>query len=100
MHEHLGSFTQKPSQKIHKNFINFEKPPKIFKKTQNLDLNAWNAWRMRDRKIIPSDLRQEKVENHVGCWFWERRGCLGGEETDFVEKDRGEVKRKSHRSFI
>ena len=31
MHEHLGSFIQNPSQKFHKNFINFEKPQKIFK---------------------------------------------------------------------
>ena len=31
MYEHLGSFTQNPSQKFHQNFINFEKPQKIFK---------------------------------------------------------------------
>ena len=56
MHEHLGSFTQNSSQKFHKTFINFENPKKI-SKTQNLDLNAWNAWRMSEREIIPSDLR-------------------------------------------
>ena len=66
MHELLESFTQNPSQKFHKNFINFEKPPKKNSKTQNLDLNAW---RMRDKEIIPSDLRQEKAENHVGWRF-------------------------------
>ena len=33
------------------------KNPKNFKKPQNLGLNVWNAWRMSDRKIIPSDLR-------------------------------------------
>ena len=43
MHEVLDSFKQHPSQKLHKTFINFEKPPKFIKKTQNLDLNAWNA---------------------------------------------------------
>ena len=57
MHEVLNSFKQYPSQKLHK----------TLSKTQNLDLNAWNAWRMRDKEIIPSDLRQEKAENHV-CW--------------------------------
>ena len=62
MHEHLGSFTQNPSQKFHKNFINFEK----HQKHQNLDLNAW---RMRHKEIIPSDLRQEKAENHVSWRF-------------------------------
>ena len=100
MHEHVGSFTQNPSQKFHKNFINFKKSLKIFKKNQNLDLNAWNAWRMKDREIISSDLRQEKAKTHVGWRFWERRGCLGDEETDSVERDQGEVKRKSRRSFI
>ena len=71
----------KISQKLHQ----FWKTPKIFKKTQNLDLNAW---RMRDREIIPSDLRQEKAENHMGWRFWERRGCLGGKETDSIERCR------------
>ena len=32
MHEHIESFTQNPSQKFHKIFINFEKPQKVFKK--------------------------------------------------------------------
>ena len=32
MHEHIGSFKQNPSQKFHKNFINFEKPQKKFQK--------------------------------------------------------------------
>ena len=26
-------------------------------------------------------------------WVWERRECLGGEKTDSIERDRGEVKR-------
>ena len=38
MHEHLGSFTQNPSQKFHKNIINFEKTLKNFQKTKNLGL--------------------------------------------------------------
>ena len=32
MHEHLGSFTQNPSQKFNKNLINFEKPQKFSRK--------------------------------------------------------------------
>ena len=31
MHEHMGSFKQKPTQTFHKNFINFEKPQKLSK---------------------------------------------------------------------
>ena len=54
MHEVLNLFKQHPSQKFHKTFINFEKPQN-FLKTQNLDLNAWNAWRMRDKEIILGD---------------------------------------------
>ena len=68
MHEYLGSFIQNQSQTVHKNFINL-KNPKFFSKTQNLDLNAW---RMRDKEIIPSDLRQEKAENHT----WTFKECV------------------------
>ena len=93
MHEHLGSFTQNPSQKFHKN-------PKIFSKTQNLDLNAWNTWRMRDKEIIPSELRQEKAENHVGWRFWERRECLGGEKTENNRERSRRNEEKLWRSFI
>ena len=51
MHEALNSFKQHPSQKLHKTFINFEKPQN-FQTTQNLDLNAW---KMRGREVKPSD---------------------------------------------
>ena len=51
-------------------------------KTQNLDLNAWNAWRMRDKEIIPSYLRQGKAKNHMGWRFWERIECLRGEKIE------------------
>ena len=46
MHEVLNLFKKNPSQKFRKTFINFSNP-KIFQKPQNLDLNAWNAWRMK-----------------------------------------------------
>ena len=98
MHEVLNSFKQHPkiSPKLHQ----FEKPKKKKSKTQNLDLNAWNAWRMRDKEIIPSDLRQEKAENHMDWSFWERRVCLGGEK---VENNRERSRRsdlKSRGTFI
>ena len=31
MHEGIKTFSQKPTQKFHNNFINFEKPQKKFK---------------------------------------------------------------------
>ena len=31
MHDHLKTFKQNPTQKFHKNFINFGKTPKFFK---------------------------------------------------------------------
>ena len=49
MHEHLRSFKQNPSQKFRTNFINFEKPQKIFK---NPKLRS-NAWRMKDLGTLP-----------------------------------------------
>ena len=97
MHEHLESFTQNPSQKFHKNFINFEKPQKVFKITQNVVLNAW---RMSDKEIIPSDLRQEKAENHMGWRFWERRECLGGEKTENNQERLRRNEEKSRKTFI
>jgi len=42
MHEHLGSFTQNPSQKFYKHLFNFEKP-QIFNKHQKLDHKRRNA---------------------------------------------------------
>ena len=47
MHEHITPNKQNSTQKFHKILKDFQKSQK-FKKTQNLDLNAWNAWRMRD----------------------------------------------------
>ena len=78
MHEVKISFKQNPSQNFNKHST-ILKNPKIFQKPQNLGLNAWNAWIMREKDTIPSDLKQGKAENHVGWRFWERRECLGGE---------------------
>ena len=41
MHEDFKAFSQKPTQKFHYNFINFEIPQKVLK---NLGLKSWNAW--------------------------------------------------------
>ena len=93
MHEHLGSFTQNPSQKFHKNFINFEK----HQKHQNLDLNVWNAWRMSEREIVPSDLRQEKAKNHVGL---REKRVFGRWKDRFYRERSGRSEEKSCKSFI
>ena len=80
MHEVLNLLKQHPSQKLHKNFINSKKPQSL-SKNKNLYLDAWNEWRMRDKEIIPSDLRQEKAENLLGMKFGMSERCLGGEKT-------------------
>ena len=56
MHDHIASNKQHPTQNFHKNLKSFQNP-KNFKKTQNLGLNVWNAWRMKDLEHLPSDLR-------------------------------------------
>ena len=63
MHDDLELFSQSLSQKFHKNSTNFENPKKILK-TQNLYLNALNAWRMRDKEHTrrkKNDLEAEKL---------------------------------------
>ena len=51
-----------PCQNFNKNSTILNNP-KIFQKPQNLGLNAWI---MREKEIIPSDLKHGKAENHVG----------------------------------
>ena len=79
MHEILNSFNQKPIPNFNNNSSILKNPQKNFQKPQNLSLNAWYAWRMREKEHIPSDLKQGKAENHVGWRFRGRRKCLGGE---------------------
>ena len=57
--DHLN---KNPSQNFNKHST-ILKNLKIFQKSQNLGLNAWI---MREKEIIPSDLKQGKAENHVG----------------------------------
>ena len=78
MHDHITSNKKNLTQKfirISKVFKN----PKKFKKTQNLGLNAWNAWKVKDLEHLPSDLILDKVEKPVGKEFRERKECLEGE---------------------
>ena len=53
------------------------KKPKKISKTQNLDLNAWNAWRMSKREIIPSDLRQVKGRKSRGLKVLREKWVFG-----------------------
>ena len=48
MHEVFKIKSLKPIPKFQQKLNNFEKP-KIFSKTQNLDLNAWKARGMREK---------------------------------------------------
>ena len=92
MHEHLGSLTQNLSQKFHKTFINFEKPHKNFKnpKPRSKCVKCMkNEWKRDHTKWF--EIR--KGWKSHGFEVWERRKCLGGEKTDFVKKDRGEVRK-------
>ena len=57
--DHLN---KNPIPKFQQKLNNFEKPQN-FQKPQNLGLNAWI---IREKEIIPSDLKQGKAENHVG----------------------------------
>ena len=72
MHEVFKIKSLKPIPKFQQKLNNFEKPQN-FSKHQILDLNAWNAWRMKRKESIPSDLKQGEFENHVSWRFWERK---------------------------
>ena len=52
MHEHMGSFKHNPTQKFHKNFINFEKPKK-FQKPQKLRSKSVKCMINKRKEIIP-----------------------------------------------
>ena len=80
--DHLN---KNPFQNFSKN-SKILKNPKNFQKPQNLGLNAWNAWIMREKEIIPSDLKQGKVENH-GFEGFERKGVYGRWGDEFVERE-------------
>ena len=76
MHDDLEPFSQSPSQKFHKNSTNFENPKKILK-TQNLYLNALNAWRMRDKEHTRRKKNDLEAEKLLGREFEVRKKGFG-----------------------
>ena len=68
MHEEFKAFSQKPTQKFHNNFINFEKPKK-FSKTQKLRLKIMKCMNMRDLDTYKVKKNLIKVENHLKMKF-------------------------------
>ena len=93
MHEHLGSFTQNPSQKFQKNFINFEKP-------QNLSLmhEMHEEWRIKD-PYQKGRTRSKPKKTWEWSLEWERK-VLGGEEMRSVERDWGKWEKRSRWPYI
>ena len=99
MHDDLKPFSQSPSQKFHKNSTNFEKPQK-FSNTQNLYLNAWNAWRMRDKEHTRSKKNDPETKKLLGREFEVRKKCLGGEKTQKYRERLRKVRSESRRSYL
>ena len=90
MHDHLGSNIQNSSQKFGKNFFDFEKPQKFSKplkvrsemhemydKIMKRGSYLWNMQDQNQRRSGEKDLE----------WF---RGDLGGEEAEWIKRDRRE----------
>ena len=48
---------------------------------------------MREKEIIPSELKQGKAENHVGLKVLREKECMGGEETSLSRERLRKVKR-------
>ena len=70
---------QNPSQKLHKNLFDFEKP-QILQKSQNLGFKEWNAWKWENR-ILPNEEKSLKMlEKHLGKRFGVRERDLEGEQ--------------------
>ena len=94
MNEHLGSFTQNPSQKFYKNFINFEKPqkfnknPKVRSKSEMHD--EWMKKRHTRSKKCSLRLKNTWVEG-LEC----EREVWEDEKMKTIERDWGELK-KNH----
>ena len=82
MHEVFKIKSLKPIPKFLQKLNNFEKP-------QNLDLNAWNAWIMREKEIIPSNWKQGKAENHVDLKVLREKWVFGRWGDGSIERDRG-----------
>ena len=86
MHDVLISKIQNPSQKFHNNFINIEKT-KIFKKSQKVRSDAWNAWKRRIRTLTKWRKTWSRPKNPWGWSLeWERE-VLGGEKAIGIERN-------------
>ena len=94
MHEYLNSFTQHPSQKFHKNFINFEKPQNFSKipKVRSKGMKCMIKWGIKD---FTNEEEQDQGRKLLGMKFGVRVKSLGGEK---VRKYRERSKRNEQKS--
>ena len=99
MHDDIEPFSQSPSQKFHKNSTNFENPKKI-SKTQNLYLNALNAWRMRDKEHTRRKKNDLEVEKLLGREFEVRKKGLGRWKVRNCWQRSREMKSKSRGPYL
>ena len=99
MHDDLEPFSQNPSQKFYKNSTNFEKPKK-FSKAQNLYLNAWNAWRMRDKDHTRCKKNYLKAEKLLGREFEVRKRGFGRWRVCRSQERSREMKKNSRGSYL
>ena len=76
MHEVLNSFKQHPSQKFHKNFINFEKPQIFSKipKVRSKGMKCMIKWGIKD--LTSEEEQDQSLRNEFGVI----EKSLGGEK--------------------
>ena len=72
MHEVLNSLKQHPSQKFHKNFINFEKPQNFSKipKVRSKGMKCMIKWGIKD---LTSEEEQDQGRKTLGNEVWSER---------------------------
>ena len=89
MHDVLRSKIQDPSQKFHKNFINFEKIPKFSKNSKNLG-------QMHEKEGLGPLPSEEQL--HIGwkviedeVWSEREREVLGGEKSRGIKQNEFQI---------
>ena len=90
MHDVLKPFTQSPSQKFHKNLINFEESQK-FSKTLKFRSKDMKCMIKRGIKDLNSEEEQDQGRKLLGMKFGMREKSLGGEKAKTTKRDRGEM---------
>ena len=80
IHEHLRSFKQNPTQKFHRNFINFEKPQKFSKTPKVRSKEMKDMINVRGKVILEEENTLE-AEDWVGKMKSVIEKCLGEGET-------------------